>query len=179
MKTYLTYGFAMALAGALLTLVLFFLGYHSDPAKVQTAQWISIPLLIAITVACLVLGSKARSSELPATEDFGYGRALGTSVMIVLFAALFGVVTNALYTSFINPGFVDVLVQAQADKLEAKGVSSAQIEQMEKGMRFMMKPPLMAVFNFLGAMFWGTLIALITSAFVRRPAAAEEPPLVA
>jgi len=38
MKTYLTYGFAMAIAGALLSLVLYFLGYHSDPAKFATAQ---------------------------------------------------------------------------------------------------------------------------------------------
>lgn len=171
MKTYLTYGFAMALAGALVTLVLFFLGFHSDPAKVQTGNWISTPLLIIITVVCLVLGTKARRAEVPATEEFGYGRALGSGVMIVLFSALFGIVTTLLYATVINPGFADVLVQAQAAQMEAKGIGSAQIEQMEKGMRFMMKPPMMAVFGFVSTMFWGAVVALITSAFLRRPAA--------
>lgn len=180
MKTYLTYGFAMAIAGALLTLVLYFLGFHSDPAKVQMGQWISLPAFVAITVICLVLGTKARRAEIPPTEEFGYGRALGSGVLIVLFAALFGIVTNALYFSLINPGFADVMVQAQTDKLVAKGVGSTQIEQMEKGMRFMMKPPILAVFGFLQGMFWGTLIALITSAFLKRPAAAPaQPPVVA
>ena len=177
MKTYLTYGFVMALAGALLTLVLFFLGYHSDPSKVQAAQWISVPALVVITVACLVLGIKARRTDVPATEEFGYGRALGAGVMIVLFAAIFGTIFNAIYFSFVNPDFVDVMVQAQADKLEAKGVGPTQIEQMEKGMRFMMKPPLLAVFGFLQAMVWGTIIALLTAIFLRRPAAPD--PLLA
>ena len=182
MKTYLTYGFAMAIAGALVTLVLYFLGFHSDPAKVQSGQWISLPVLVAVTVVCIVLGTKARRAEIPPTEEFSYGRALGAGVMIVLFAALFGIVTNALYFSFINPNFVDVMVQAQSDKLAAKGMSSTQIEQMEKGMRFMMKPPILAVFGFLQGMFWGTIISLITSAFLKRPAgatSAEPPPVVA
>lgn len=173
MKTYLTFGFVMALAGALLTLALFFLGYHSDPAKIQTGQWISLPLLVVITVACLVLGIKARRADIPATEEFGYGRALGAGVMIVLFSAVFSVIFNAIYFSFINPDFVDVMVQAQTTKLEAKGIGSAQIEQMEKGMRFMMKPPLLAAFGFLQSMVWGTLIALITAAFLRRQPVAQ------
>lgn len=170
MKTYLTYGFAMALGGALFTLVLFFLGFHSDPAKLQTGQWISIPVLILITVVCLVLGLKARLADVPVTEDFGYGRALGNAVMIVLFAAIIGIATNLLYFMVINPGFVDVAVQAQIDKLEAKGMSGTQIEQAEKGIRWMMKPPILACFGFISGMFWGTLIALITAAFFRRPA---------
>lgn len=178
-KTYLTYGFAMALAGAVLTLVLYFLGFHSDPAKVQIGQWISLPVFVIITVICIVLGTKARRTEVPPNEEFGYGRALGAGVMIVLFASLIGIVTNAIYFSFINPDFVDVMVQAQSDKLAAKGVGAAQLEQMEKGMRFMMKPPILAVFGFLQGMFWGTIISLVTSAFLKRSATAEPPPVTA
>jgi hypothetical protein len=175
MKTYLTYGFAMALAGGLLTLALFFLGYHTDPEKLETAQWISLPLFIAIAAVIIVLGTKARQAEVPASEPFGYGRALGAGVMIVLFSSLFGIVINFVYFQYINPEFVDVMVQVQTDKLENQGVGSSQIEQMEKGMRMMMKPPLLAFFGFVQAMIGGTLIALITAAFLRRPASAEPP----
>ncbi len=177
MKTYLTYGFAMALASGLLTLGLFFLGYHTDPAKLQSANWISFPLLIAITAVVLVLGTKARHAEVPLSEPFGYGRTLGAAVMIMLFASLFGMLINFAYFKFINPDFVDVLVQAQSDKLESKGLSADKIEQMEKGMRMFMKPPIMAVVGFLQAMLAGTVIALVTSAFVRRPASNEPPAL--
>lgn len=40
MKTYLTYGTAMAGSGFVLTLVLFILGFHSDPAKLGVSQWV-------------------------------------------------------------------------------------------------------------------------------------------
>jgi hypothetical protein len=178
MKTYLTYGFVMALGGALLNLVLFFLGFHSEASKLQTGQWISIPVLIAITVVCIVLGTKARRAEIPAGEEFGYGRALGAGVMIALFGALIGVVCNYVYMQMINPGLNDLVMQAQVQKWEAAGMSSAQVEKAESMMRTMMSPVLQAVFGLLMAMFWGTIVSLITAAFLKRPAS-DTPPVVA
>jgi hypothetical protein len=176
MKTYLTYGFVMALAGAFLTLVLFFLGFHSDAAKLQTANWIALPLVIVITVACIVLGTKARRAELPASQNFGYGSALGAGVMITLVGAVLGVVTNYLYSHMINTGYNELIVQAQIAKWEAAGMSSAQVERAEGMMRKMMSPALQAAFGLLMVMFWGTLISLITAAFLKRPAA-DAPPV--
>lgn len=177
MKTYLTYGFAMALGGALLTLVLYFLGFHSDAAKLNVAQWIGSCGLLVIGVTCTVLGTKARRAEIPATEDFGYGRALGTGVMIALFSALFSIVTNYVYFQFINPGLVDLIVQARIDKMEASGMSSEQLERVEKGIRMFMSPVFSACIVFINAMVWGTLISLVTSIFLKRPS--SEDPLVA
>src|ERR1019366_1394786 len=42
MKTCSLYGFLSALAGALLLLALYFLGFHSDPAKLSAAKWIGM-----------------------------------------------------------------------------------------------------------------------------------------
>jgi len=166
MKTYLTYGLAMTVAGALLTLAL------------RTAQWIGMGGGLVIGIAAIVLGTKARRAELPATEEFGYGRALGTGVMIVLFAALFGIVTNLLYTQVINPNFSEVLVQAQIEKWEAAGMSADKIEKAEGLMRKMMNPAIQACVGFLSGMMFGTLISLVTAAFLKREASAE-PPVVA
>lgn len=177
MKTYLTYGFALALASALLTLVLFFLGYQTEAEKLKAGQWISLPLYIAITAAVLVIGVKARRAEIPPDEPFGYGRALGAGVMIALFASLFGIVVNFVYFQYLNPGFVDLMVQTEMEKMEAQGLSDSRLEAAEKGMRFMMKPPIMVVLGFFQAMLGATLTALITSIFVRRPAASEPPAL--
>lgn len=173
MKTCLVYGFAMSLAGAVLNLALYFLGYHSDPAKLGLAQGIGSLGGLAIGITCIVLGTKARRAELPANEEFGYGRALGTGVMIVLFGALLGIVTNYLYFAVINPGMTDIIVQSQLEKMEAKGMSGVQLEQAEKMIRIMTNPPIQAAFGFLGGMFFGTVISLITSAFLKRPARDE------
>ena len=64
----------------------------------------------------------------------------------------------------------DLMVQSQLAKLEAKNVPSAQLEQMEKVMRAMSRPPIQAALGFLGTMRFCTLISLGTSAFLRRDA---------
>ena len=179
MKTYLTYGFAMAFGGALVVFALFFLGMHDSPEKLDTAQWIQMGLGLALGVACIVLGTKARRAEVPATEPFGYGSALGAGVMITLFAALLGLFTNYLYGAVINPHFTDVMLQSQADKLAAQGVPSDKIEQIQKMTAVMMKPPVMAMMGFISGMLFGTLISLVTAAFLKRPAVkdlADAPP---
>ena len=170
MKTYLVYGFGITLANAVLTLCLYFFGYHTDPEKIESAQWIITVFSLVISITGIVLGTKARRAETPANENFTYGRALGAGVMIVLFAALFGIVTNYLYFAVINPGLTDLIVQTQMAKLEARGMPSAQIETAEKMIRAFSRPPIQAAIGFLGAMVFGTVISLITSAFLQRQA---------
>jgi hypothetical protein len=181
MKSYLTYGLAMAIAGAVLNIVLYLLGFHSDPAKLLTAQIVGGCGGLAIGITCLTLGIKACRAEVPATEEFGYGRALVAGVMISLFAALINIATTYLYATVINPGFVDVIVQAQAQKFEAQGMSPSQIEAAEKMVRMFSGPAVQAISGFLGGMFFGTLISLVAAAFLKRPAAPESfgapPPL--
>lgn len=178
MKTYLTYGVVMAIAGVLLNLVLYFAGYHSDASKLGVAQLIGGLGGIAISITCIVLGMRARRAEVLATnEDFGYGRALGAGVMITLFAALCGMLTGYLYMHVINPGMIDVMVQGQIQKMEATGASADTIEKMEDITRKMMNPAVMTAMGFVSAMFGGTVISLITAAFVKRKLS-DAPPVM-
>ena len=179
MKTYVTYGFYMALAGLLLSLAFFFLGFHATAAKMQSTQIINTIGLLAIAISILAFGIKARRADVPATEEFGYGRAVLAGFLITLWACLFGIITNYLYFQLINPGITDIMVQAQMDKLEAKGLSGAQLEQAEKMTRMFMKPAMFAVVGFLGGLFWGTLISLVTAAFLKRKTTDAVPPLAA
>lgn len=181
MKTYLTYGSAMAGAGFLLVLVLYIFGFHSDPAKLGVAQAIQGIGGLGICVTCIVLGTKAHRAQVPATVNFGYGSALGAGVMITLFAALIGIVTNYLYGAVINPHLTEVLLQAQADKLEAQGMSADKIEGIQKMTATFMKPAMQAASSFVFGMIFGTIISLITAAIMKRPAvedlAGDPPPL--
>ena len=173
MKTYLTYGFYMALGNALIVFVLYFSGLHSEAAKLDLAQKIQMFGSIGISLACLVYGTREHRNALPPTDAYGYGRALGTGFMIVLFASLFGAIFNYLYTAVINPGFVEVMLQAQSDKLETAGMSADKIEQVNSMTRTMMKPAIQAGIGFFMGLFFGTLFALITAAFLKRPARDE------
>jgi hypothetical protein len=179
MKTYLTYGFVMALAGAVLAVVLYLLGLHSDPTKLGVAQLIGTVGILGIGIVCITLGIKARRAELPATDDFTYGQAFGGGFMISLFGALVGVLTNFLYITVINPGFSDVIVQAEVAKLEAKGMSATQIEGAEKIVRMMTGPGMYIAMGFVMGLLIATIISLIVAAFLKRPAVmdvGEAPP---
>jgi hypothetical protein len=176
MKTYVTYGFIWALAGALLTFALFFLGFHSAPEKLQTGQNIAMIVGLIICVICIVLGTRARRSDVPLSEPFGYGQALLAGVMITLFATLFGVLANMIYMQVVNPGMKDVIQQAQLAKFEEAGMSGEQIEAAERMAERLMHPAVQAVIYFVMGVIFGSVVALITSIFLRRPAVTEQPP---
>jgi hypothetical protein len=179
MKTYLTYGAAMAIAGAMLLMLLYLLGFHSDPAKLTMAQIVGSCGGLVISIICITLGIRARRAEIPPSEEFGYSRALGAGFMVTLFSSLFGIVTWIVYAKFINPDFHDIIVQAQMHAMEAKGMKPEQIEAAEKVIRTMTSPFIQAVFSFFGGLVMGTIISLVAAAFLKRPAVAivpEAPP---
>jgi hypothetical protein len=175
MKTCSLYGFLSALAGALLALVLYFLGFHSDPAKLSAAKWIGGFGGIAIAVVFTVLGVKARRAEVPDAEGFGYGRALGAGMQVALVWSLLSAVFNYAYLAFINPGFSEIVLQDAMDKVQAKGVSGAQLDQVEKFTRFMASPGVQSVSTLIGGLIIGFIISLIVAAFLKRPAPAGPP----
>lgn len=177
MKTSVTYGFIMALCGAFVGLALFFSGYHADPDKLKLAQNIGLFTGIIISVACILIGMREKRADTPAAKPWGYGSALGTGVMIGLFGALFGAVYNYAYFAYINPNFNEVVLQAQLAALEAKNVSSAQIERAEPLIRKWLNPAIMTVTGAVMVFIWNLVISLIVAAFVKnRPVPIQAEP---
>ena len=172
----------MAIAGAVLTLLLFFAGFHDSVEKMKAAQWIGSIGGLAIGVGCLTLAMREKRAQFPADKEWGYGSALGAGVLTGLFASLFGLVTAYAYFAIFNPGFSEVVFQAQVAAMEAKGMSSAQIEKIEPMLRQWMSPIAMVIMQGVMGVVWSTLIALIVAIFLRKrtpvPDVAEIPPVV-
>lgn len=177
MKTSLTYGFIMTLCGAFVGLGLYFTGLHSDPDKLKTAQTVGLILGLVISVTCILLGMREKRAGTPADKPWGYGSALGTGVMIGLFGTIFGAVYNYCYFAFIDPNFREVVLQAQIAGLEAKNLSSAQIEQAEPYIRPWLSPAAMTATGAVMGFIWNLVISLVVAAIVKnRPAAAAPVP---
>ena len=64
----------------------------------------------------MTLGVKARRAEVPADKPFGYGQAFGAAFMIGLVDSVVYSVFYYIYAAFINTGYGDVIVQAQATR---------------------------------------------------------------
>jgi Protein of unknown function (DUF4199) len=170
MKTCSLYGLIMAVASAILVLVLYFLGFHSDPAKLSAAKWIGGVGGLAIAVTVMVLGVKARRAEVPANEPFGYGPSFRAGFAIAFFDAVFYSIFFYCYLAFINTGFTEMIVQDTMDKMQAKGISGAQLDNVEKGIRFMSSAGMQTASALIGGIIFGVILALIIAAFIKRQA---------
>jgi magnesium-transporting ATPase (P-type) len=175
MKTCALYGFISALAGAFLVLILYFAGFHSDPAKLGAAQAIGTIAGLAIVIVVIALGVKARREEVPAEEEFGYGATLWAGMLISLVAAILSAIFTYAYHAFINPGFSEILIQDAMTKMEAKGVSGAQLDKIESFDRIIFSPAAMAAIALIMGFIIGVIISLVVAAFLKRPAPAQPP----
>jgi hypothetical protein len=177
MKIYLNHGLGMAIASTLLAFVLYFLGYHNDVEKTETAQRVAMIAGIAIAIVGLTLAIKARRATVPTHEPFGYGKALGAGTLTAVFSSLFGSILNVLYVVVVNPDMIDVIVDSQIAKMESQGIPDAQIQAAEGMIRMMSGPVAQGIFGLLGGFFFTFIIALIVAAFLKRPATTTPPPL--
>lgn len=169
MKLYVTYGFLISLGGAILTMTLFALGYHTDNiAAGQKWNWLGI----VIAVAGIAFGMREWRNE-AGKGIMSYGRGLGTGMLISVWSALFSAVFSVIYFTVINPGFSETMVQFQLSEMERKGIPAANIDQAEGMIRMFMSPAMMTVIGVFKGIFSGLVISLILAAiFKSKPGAA-------
>lgn len=168
MKIPLKYGVFMALAGAAFTLVMYFAGFHDSAEKMQSAPWIGFAAGMAIGVTFLALAMKEKRDTALFDAPWGYGSALGTGVLTGLVASLCGTVFAYCYFAFINPHMSDVILQGQIAAMEAKGMSSAQLERVEPMMRKWMSPPVMTIIQAISGFIMSTVLAAIVAVFFKQ-----------
>jgi hypothetical protein len=177
MKTYALYGLAISIGGAALMLVLYLLGFHSDPDKFIFGVMIGIAAGLTIAAIGLVLAMRARRAA-AGPAGFSYGAAFRTGFMTGLFAALFGLVFNYAYFAHINPSYSETMVQWGVNMMEKSGAPQDKIDKFEEKMRHDSTVARQMRGGFVGGIFFDTVISLIAAAFVKRPRVetTSEPP---
>ncbi|HEU5079315.1 MAG TPA: DUF4199 domain-containing protein [Opitutaceae bacterium] len=168
MKTPLTYGVFLALASCLLTLVLYFGGFHSDSTKFHTAELIGNIANPILSIIFICLAMRTARQERPLGEPYGYGSALGTGVLTALTGALIIAIFGVIYSKFINPNFVDVLIESKVAQMQAQGKPQQMIDGAEKFMHMMFNPAVQLLVGIIFGTVFGTIISLIAAIFFRR-----------
>ena len=168
MKNSLTFGALSAVAGAVITLVLYLLGLHSDPARIATASWIQLAIGLPASIIIMIMGIRAKRTETPSNQAFGYGRAFATGLGIGFVSLALGVVFQVLYETVINTSFVECTIQANLANMASSGVSQAAIDRSEAMMRKFSTPTVRALFSVVGGSLIVTLIAAVTAPFATR-----------
>jgi hypothetical protein len=142
-------------------------------------RWIASLLPLVVTIVVMWLRIKAVREEAQ-DKSLGYGKGVGTGVLIALYSGLIGAIYIFIHYTFINPSFADYAIDMLRQQWAAKGMSDSQIEVAEKFMRFVYKPAVLAILGVILSPLFGLVISLILSAFLKRKPAvlAENAPPV-
>lgn len=158
MQTALTWGLITGFASIIYTLILYF----SDLILNKPAGYAGM----VISIIGIFLGIKAfRDNSLDGY--ISYGRALGTGVLISLFASILSVIFMFILYTVIDTELVSKILAETETQMAAKNLPS---EQVEKAMEMTKKLflPMLVVMGILGGVFFGFIISLIEAAILKK-----------
>jgi len=159
------YGIATSVVSFAYTLILYFLGFHSD--KMEQGQLLGWGGMIIFVVGLVLSIRAARADKLEEGKEFTYGSGFGTGFLTALVIGVMSAVLGYVYGAYINPDMADYAWALQESKLVEQGMSDEQIQQVEGITRNMMTPGAQAIFALVGSLVMGLFFALIIAIFTR------------
>jgi hypothetical protein len=148
------YGLISALIGLVMFLGLAIAGANAFD---QSWSWVGI----VATIVLLVLAHKNYKDN--GTGFMTYGQGVGIGFWMALVSVLISGVITLVYVSFIDPGAMEIMWEAQAEKMAAQGVPDEQIEMGLSIGQKMFWP----MYFFMG-LLGGVIVALIVSIFTQK-----------
>ena len=131
----------------------------------------TIPSIITygVWIATIVMAIRAHKME-----DLGgyipFGRAFFTGLLTGLMYALITAVWAYIFFSFIAPEALDIIKEAQYDKMAERGMDDAQIEAAEGMMGTFTSPAFLSLTSFISITIMSAIISLIAGAILKKNA---------
>jgi hypothetical protein len=98
-----------------------------------------------------------------------YGEAFLSCFLIGLFAGILGVIYTVIYTKFINPGFINEIVEQARIKMQAKNnLTEDQIETALDYTRKFTTPLWFAILGLLASAFMSLILGLLAAIFLKK-----------
>jgi hypothetical protein len=97
-----------------------------------------------------------------------YGQSVGAGVIMSLYSALIGAIFMYILYTVIDPGLTEKQLAFFEETMLKKGAPQEAVDAGMAIQRKIMKPEIMAPFSILGGLFWGTILSLIISIFIKR-----------
>lgn len=158
LKNAMNFGAMLGLASMLISFVLQLLKIR-DGALPQI-------LMVAISTVFIVLGSNFYKKN--KNGFMSYGQGLGQGVLISLFGSILLAFFIYFYFQMASPESLQEIKDLAEIQLEEQGLDEKEFEMALQIQQKFMTPGMMAIFTILGNMLLGTIIALITSAILKK-----------
>lgn len=128
--------------------------------------WLMWPMIL---ISVLVLFFLLRSYRDHYNNGYiSYGKSVGAGVIISLYAAIIAAIFAYVLYAFIDPGLVDKSLAVAEERLIARGMPDAAIEQAMELQAKMIKPWFTALMSVINGVFMGLIFSLIVSLFVMK-----------
>ena len=151
------WGLMLGIISIVLFLALYFGGFSGE----SWTSWLGA----VFTITLIYLAHKEYKDQGDGYMSYSQGLGLGT-----LTAGISGTVSSIfsyVYTKFINLDYLTEMMDMARVKMEDQGQSDDQIEVAMGFVEKMMTPEITLGIGFIGAIFFGFIIALIVSAFTK------------
>lgn len=158
-NTAIKFGIIAGLVSIILSLVFYF-------TNVEYNSW-SRYVSMLVTMVMIFIGVKIIADE-NANKFISFGSLFKAGMYITLIFTIISIIYYFLYTNFINPDFMDGLMQSQKEQMAAKGLSEEKIEMaMEMTQKFS-SPVLTSIFSFITFSIMGAISSAIGAAVFKK-----------
>jgi hypothetical protein len=147
------------------TIALYVIAYVTD-------NYLEQPMWLNISGAAIMLGIIVYGLKAFKLENEGYlsiSESLKTGLAISLIAAIIVTLYNYIFTTFIEPDFVNQSIEIAREQMMTQNPDMTQ-EQMDMAMGItekMMTPTIMAAMGIIFTLFLGFIVSLISGLFMK------------
>jgi hypothetical protein len=121
--------------------------------------------ILPIVLLVLVL-SMYRKEKLGGIMTYSQSFGMGALVMVV--AGVISAIYMYVFIKYIDPNFINVMMQMQEDKMLEKGLDEAAIEQAMEFTSKMRSVGFLTIMSFVGTAFMGVVFSAIVSIFLKK-----------
>lgn len=144
----------------IISLGLYAMGQHLQP------HWSTSLVSMAAFILLITMGiKKFRESN---RGFISWAQAVKIGVGIAVIAGLIGAVYQYVFTNFIEPDFINQMMEIQNQKLLDEGVPEEQIEAANEMSKSFSSPALMAAFGIIGSAIGGFIVSAIAGAIMKK-----------
>ncbi len=162
-KNALRYGLITGMLLIVYSLILYIL----DVDMQSGAQYASILILLIMSIVAVTNWRDKHNDG-----NLSYGQGLGTGTLVALYGGILAAIYTYIFLKFIDPGMIQDILDTTEQKMYEQNpdLTSEQAEMALSWTRKMMNPGAMAVMGAFGNVFWGFIMSLIYSIFLKKEA---------
>ena len=161
-NTMLNYGLVLGLTSIFINLIAYAIGIHLDQ------DWRVGALAFVAMIVIIVLGIKNFKAVNSNLITWGQSVKIGVGISII--SALLGLTYNLIFINFIEPDFMNLMMEKQVMAWEEANMTSEQIEGAKSMMETFSSPAITSAIGIIAAAFFGFIISAIAGALLKRTA---------